>query len=252
MENLIQKILIDLIDDPKIAMRSNVDDDELDELMASMREHGLIQPVSVRPVGLRYEVIAGHRRTRAARLLGWTFLDCVVKNVDEHEGEILKMHENLLRRDVDPVDEACFIGEIMHKKNYSVPQLARMINRSDQYIRDRLDVFDMPDFLQNYLQQKRISLGAALWINRIGNADTKKYYANWAALNGVSVNGAKKWHDDLAAVNFEFSAQNVEIRDEGTGEQRLRTVTHCACCGKDVFLDEADNVFVHRNFGCPV
>src|SRR3990167_7649355 len=109
MDNNIQKISVDLIDDPIIAMRSGIDEAYIDELCRSIKEHGLINPISVKRVGDRYEVIAGHQRLLATRRVGIIFLDCIVRDIDMDESLIITAHENLVRQDVNPVDEAAFL-----------------------------------------------------------------------------------------------------------------------------------------------
>lgn len=246
MENQIKKISLDLVDDPAIAMRSNVDADDIEELMFSMRTQGLIEPIVVRPKSDRYEIIVGHRRTRAAQLLHWPVIEAKIVEADDEQILAMRLAENLSRHNVDPVDEACFIGEIIEKYNFSVDEMTEKMHRSKSWIEDRLEIFSMPKYLQEYLKLKRISLGAALWINRIDNGETARYYANWAALNGVSVLGAKKWHDDLKANNYILPMSDVQIRDEGGTVQHVRKTVICAKCDSSVFLDEADVVWIHR------
>lgn len=272
MQETTQHISLDLVDDPKIAMRSDVDADDIDELKASMAKDGLLQPIVVRkthnekncPPGtpvlhdikhsalpcVRYEVIAGHRRTRAARLLNWAMIEAKVIDADDSRILGLRLTENLQRHDVDPVDEACFIAESMREYKIEAPQIAEMLGRSLQWVTDRLEVFAMPEYLQTPLKHKRISLGAALWLGRIEHEATRRQYTTWAATNGVSVAGAKQWYENLKATNFILPATDVPIRDEGGNIQQVRKSVVCAACKGDVFLDEADTVWVHRV--CPL
>lgn len=249
MHETTKHISLDLIDDPKIAMRSDVDADEIDELKASMAKDGLLQPIVVRTVGERFEIVAGHRRTRAARLLQWPMIEAKVVVADDNLTLALRLTENLQRHNVDPVDEACFIAESMTANNLSVEQVCEILGRSKAWVEERLEVFSMPDYLQIPLKQKKIPLGAALWIGRIENEETKRQYATWAAVNGVSVAGAKMWYENLKATNFVMPTTEVEIRDDGGQVQQIRKVITCAACGNDCYLDEANSVWVHSK--CP-
>jgi len=244
------RISLDLVEDPFISMRSNENDLDLEDLMRSMREIGLVEPIVVRRIGDRYEIIAGHRRTRAARLLNWVAIDAVIVEADDDKAFAMRLAENIARRDVDPVDQALFLGEIMTRYKKTATEMAAMLHHSEAWIKERLEVFEMPDYLQEILRQRHISLGAALWIAKIENDRTRRYYAFWAAQNGVSVAAAKRWHDDLASRNFEFEAGEKIVVDTNTGAQSIRAATKCHLCGRDVFLDEAQNVFIHKN--CPV
>src|SRR3990167_7076615 len=104
-----QEIYTDIIDDPVHAMRSDIDRAELFELADNIKQNGLINPITVRPVGNRYEVVAGHRRLSACKIAGKIKITCVVRALTDAEGFAIKAAENLERVDVDPVDEANFI-----------------------------------------------------------------------------------------------------------------------------------------------
>lgn len=244
-EPSVAKIPLDLIDDPKIAVRTDIDDAELDELMTSMREVGLLEAIVVRPVADRYEIIAGHRRTQAARLLGWPLIEAKIIKATEEEVWALRLAENLQRKNTDPVDEACFIGEIMLKYKKTAEEMAHLLKRSQEWINDRLEVFEMPGYIKVHLKQKRYPLGAALWIFRIENEKTRSYYAEWAAINGVTIAAAHRWYENLKTTNFTLDTTKEVVVEQGLPIQKIRTTTKCAICGQDVFLDEAVSPFVH-------
>lgn len=242
----IKQVSLDIIDDPKIAMRTEIDDAELQELMASMSELGLLEPIVVRPVGDRYEIIAGHRRSRAARLLSWTHIEAKIMEATEDEVFALRLAENLQRKDTNPVDEASFIGEIMLKHNKTEDEMARLLKRTPKWVHERIEVFRMPDYIQQHLKQKLYALGAALWLGRIEKEATRFYYANWAAINGVTVAQAERWYLNLKQNEFVLDINKEIVVEAGTPREIVRQVVKCARCGGDVFLDEADNAFVHR------
>jgi len=241
----VKKLPLDLIDDPKIRIRDTVDDTDINELMNSMNEIGLLEPIVVRQVANRYEIIAGHRRTRAARLLGWQFIEAKIIQASEEEVFALRLAENLQRKDINPVDEACFIGEIMLKYHKTPEDMVRLLKRSPAWISDRLEVFEMPDFMKEHLRLKKYPLGAALWIFRIENENTRRYYADWAAINGVTVAAAHRWYENLKASQFVLDTSKEVMVDQSTGRQTVRTKTQCAFCGQDVYLDEANSVWIH-------
>lgn len=243
------EVSIDLIDDPKIAMRENLDDQHLDELMASMRDIGLIQPVTLNKVNDRYEVIAGHRRTRAARLLNWVRIPAKVIEVDENTALLMRMEENLTRKDVDPVDEAAYIGEIMIMRKLDEKAAAALLHRSEAWIKQRMEIFNMPDLMKGHLKQEKYPLGTALWLYRIENENTRDYYANWAAQNGCSVAQAKRLYELTKAENFNIAPGAEQVVVGEGPQQRTRTVTKCGICWEQVYVDEADSIFVHPD--CP-
>ena len=250
MESTTQKIPLDLIDDPRIAMRTELDDESLNELMADMKVNGLIEPIVVRPAGDRYEIIAGARRTRAARLLNWGLIEAKVFEATDEEAFAMRLAENLQRKDVDPVDEAAYVGEVMLRTHKSLEEVAQMLHRSKEWVDSRYAVFGMDDELKTFLAQRRISLGAALELSLIKNLRTRSYYVNWAAQFGVSVANAKRWRE--AANSAEERAANAppkspeEMREIPTP----KVFVTCAECGQDVDMALAVSVSVHQK--CPL
>jgi ParB family chromosome partitioning protein len=113
MKDQMQNIGIDVIDDPHAPVRTAMDEEKLVELANSIKLHGLIQPITVRKVGPRYEVIAGHRRLKACRRAGVALVPSIVREVNDAKADELRMAENLYREDVNPVDEARYIRRMI-------------------------------------------------------------------------------------------------------------------------------------------
>lgn len=246
MSSNIRKIALDELDDPKIAIRSNLDDPDLDELMISMKDLGLLEPIVVRPVANRYEVIAGHRRSRAARLLNWGFIEAKIIEANEEEVFAMRLAENLQRKDNNPVDEACFVGEIILKYKKTPEQMATLLRRSDKWISERLEVFDFPEYMKDHLRLQKYPLGAALWINRLKSDNTKRYYAMWANINGCTIAQAHRWFENLKKSDFILpDSGEIEVGTD-EGDTIKRTIIKCSRCGKDLFLDEAETAFIHK------
>lgn len=251
MDSTTKKIPIDSIDDPNIAMRSNVHDDQIDELMADMKAVGLIEPIVVRPIGERFEIIAGHRRTTAARLLGWSHIESKIVSATDDQAFTMRAIENLSRHDVNPVDEACFIGELIKNTGKSVDDISKTLHRSVAWVQQRLEVFEMPDFLQDHIRTKRVSLGAALELNKVKDERTKRHFANFAALNGCTVAQATRWAISANAESDQSSINVQEIITAPNEAPQAITFVKCARCGGQIPLPEADSVWVHRGMECP-
>src|SRR5574343_2047869 len=109
MADYVQEIFSDRIDDPKEAMRTELDRDDLFDLAENIKQNGLINPITIRPMGDRYEVVAGHRRLSACKIAGIIKIPCVVRELDDTKTFEVMAAENLERADVDPVDEAIFL-----------------------------------------------------------------------------------------------------------------------------------------------
>lgn len=114
------------------------DPQALEELTESIRQHGIIQPLSVRRIGTTYELIAGERRLRAAQAAGLSEIPCIVMSMDERESGIVALVENLQRQDLDFVEEALGISRLIQLQNLSQEQAARMLGKSQSAVANKL------------------------------------------------------------------------------------------------------------------
>ncbi len=115
-------------------------EDSLSELAESIRRHGILQPLSVRRVGTAYELIAGERRLRAGILAGLTEVPCILMTMDEKESGIAALVENLQRQDLDFIEEARGISQLMEKCAMSQEQAARLLGKSQSAIANKLRI----------------------------------------------------------------------------------------------------------------
>jgi len=114
--------------------------DALQELADSIRQHGILQPLSVRRMGTTYELIAGERRLRAGIMAGLTEIPCIVMNMNEQESTITAMIENLQRQDLDFIEEAMGIANLMEKCGMSQEQAAKLLGKSQSAIANKLRI----------------------------------------------------------------------------------------------------------------
>ena len=110
----------------------------LDDLCESIRQHGVLQPLSVRRIAGGYELIAGERRLRAAAQAGLTEVPCIILQMDDRESSVAAMVENLQRQDLDFVEEAVGIANLMRVQSLSQEQAARLLGKSQSAIANKL------------------------------------------------------------------------------------------------------------------
>ena len=115
-------------------------EEALAELADSIRQHGILQPLSVRRVGTGYELIAGERRLRAAQLAGLNEIPCIVMTMDDRESGMAAMVENLQRQDLDYVEEAQGISRLMENWSMSQEQAAKLLGKSQSAIANKLRI----------------------------------------------------------------------------------------------------------------
>ena len=112
--------------------------EELSDLAESIRQHGVLQPLSVRRVGVQYELIAGERRLRAAQQAGLTEIPCIIMNMDERESTLAALVENIQRQDLDFIEEAQGIRYLLDHFEMSQEQAAKCIGKSQSAVANKL------------------------------------------------------------------------------------------------------------------
>lgn len=118
------------------------------ELAADIKERGVLQPIIVRPLGGRYELVAGERRCRAARLAGLDQIPAIVRQYDDREARTVAAIENLQRKDLDPLDEARYFKFLAAEYNLSNRQIAEGLHKSASYVDQRMRLLQ-PDRVKN-------------------------------------------------------------------------------------------------------
>ena len=132
-------------------------EEALDELANSIRQHGILQPLSVRRVGQRYELIAGERRLRAAKIAGLTDVPCIIMTMDDQESTTAAMIENLQRQDLDFIEEAQGIARLMEANSLSQEQVARLLGKSQSAIANKLRLLKHSTPVLNLLRQHHLT-----------------------------------------------------------------------------------------------
>jgi ParB family chromosome partitioning protein len=138
-------------------------DEELADLCQSIREHGVVQPVVVRPTppGGRYEIIAGERRWRAAQLAGMKEIPAIVRDVSDREALELAIVENIQRADLNPVEEALGFQQLIDDHGYTQADLGQVIGKSRSHVANTLRLLKLPENVRAMLVDGALSAGHA-------------------------------------------------------------------------------------------
>ena len=232
LPEIIKEIPTDLIDEPEIAMRTEIDRDGLWELADNIKQNGLINPITVRPKGTRYEVVAGHRRLSACRIVGKLLIACVVRELDDGKVFEVMASENLERQDVNIVDEAIFILEYMNKTQKTISEVAKSLRRSVGYVESRLAIGVMPDYMQAYLKRGELKLGAALALVQIKNEQSRRVWTDMAVRDGVSVAQAEYWLHGWLMNQLPGGTQSEEPPSGFENSAPVAIMFECAIDGK--------------------
>lgn len=238
-------ISIDTIERPNLIMRSQFDSGKLTELADSIANVGLLQPLVVVRRGDKYKLIAGDRRLAALQLLNKHTADCVVLNVTDSAAAFITFHENSYRTDPDIVDEAFFLSELKKLSTFDNRTLAKHINKSEQYVSQRLSILDWPPLLVSGLKNKQISFSAARELSYIDDADTLTRYLNYAFENGITPSVARSWrmqYQSQFLTPDPPAKTDAPITDPSVFKAQTMT---CQACLQPSELREMQNIWVH-------
>ena len=168
--------------------RKTFEQEALGELAASIAEHGLLQPIAVRPRGLNgYTIVAGERRWRACRMAGLTEVPVVVKDVTEEQAMELALVENLQREDLDPVEEAAGIRELMVRCDLTQEQAAQKLGKSCSALANSLRLLNLPEKVLELLKSGFINMGHAKVILGLPTPELQEQAAQMVADNQLNV-----------------------------------------------------------------
>ena len=179
--------------------RKTFDDETLAELSASIAEHGLLQPIAVRPkVSGGYLIVAGERRWRASRMAGLTEVPVIVKDVTDEQAMELALVENLQREDLDPVEEAAGIRELMTRCDLTQEQAARKLGKSRSALANSLRLLSLPETVLELLKSGFITIGHAKVILGLPTPELQEEAAQMIADNQLNVRQAEALCKKLA------------------------------------------------------
>ncbi|WP_308576983.1 ParB/RepB/Spo0J family partition protein [uncultured Parvimonas sp.] len=172
--------------------RKNFDDDSLKELADSIKADGVIQPIVVRKVGAKYEIIAGERRFRASKLAGLEKVPVVVKNVDDRKARELALVENIQREDLNPIEEAISLKTLMEEYKLTQQELSEIIGKSRSYIANNLRLLNLSDYIKEYLIRGELSSSQARTLLSLENEDERKKYLEKLLVKEVNIRDVEK------------------------------------------------------------
>lgn len=172
--------------------RKTFNQDSLAELAASIGEHGLLQPIAVRPQPMGgYRIVAGERRWRACRMAGLTEVPVVIRDVSDQEAMELALVENLQREDLDPVEEACGIRELMDRCGLTQEQAAQRLGKSRSALANSLRLLGLPPEALELLRSGALTAGHAKAILGLPTPELQVQAAKLIAEHSLNVRQAE-------------------------------------------------------------
>ncbi|HSL76423.1 MAG TPA: ParB/RepB/Spo0J family partition protein [Candidatus Limnocylindrales bacterium] len=160
----------------------------LDELAASIREHGVLQPILVRPIGPNtYQLIAGERRWRASKQAGLATIPALIEDIDDDTALEISIIENLQREDISPLDEAAMYDRMVTEHGYSIRKLAEKLGKDKGYVENRLRLADAPEEVRELVSLRKDTLSHAYELMKVQDAKKRRRLADQVAAGELTL-----------------------------------------------------------------
>ncbi|MDR0510283.1 MAG: ParB/RepB/Spo0J family partition protein [Rikenellaceae bacterium] len=219
--------------------RKSFDREQIRELAGSVATHGIIQPITVRPVGDgRYQIVCGERRYAAAMVCEMDSVPCIVRDDTEEQAQEASIVENIQRADVTPVEEAAAFRQLMTVRGYTIAELCHRFGKSDKYIRSRLQLCNLIDEIAQLLDENQINLSVALELAR-HSADiqreaytehfTPDCYPNWTKLSATELRRRMDDAYSMSLGNYPFDKAECNTCPHNTATHDLFAASEGAC-----------------------
>jgi ParB/RepB/Spo0J family partition protein len=169
--------------------RMTFDQSALDELTASIKEHGILQPVLLRPFGPvgRYQLIAGERRWRAAKAAGLDSIPAMIEEIDDDTALEIAIIENLQREDLSPLEEATMYDRMVKDHGYSIRRLAQKLGKDKGYLENRLRLADAPEEIRQLVSLRKDTLSHAYELMKVEDPKKRRRLAAQVASGELSL-----------------------------------------------------------------
>ncbi len=187
----VQELDIHLIDTNAGQPRKDFDQEKLQELADSIRQHGVVQPILLRQNEERYVIVAGERRFRAARLAGLEKVPAIVKDLDEAQVMEVALIENLQREDLNPIEEAAAIRFLMQQHDLTQEEVSKRLSKSRPAIANSLRLLTLPEPVQAYLRNGKLQAGHARALAGLQDPEAQAVLADKIVGEGLSVRAAE-------------------------------------------------------------
>ncbi|MBQ2593787.1 MAG: ParB/RepB/Spo0J family partition protein [Candidatus Riflebacteria bacterium] len=213
---------IDKVFPNKNQPRKLFDKSTLEELAQSIRENGVLQPILVRQIGDNYQIVSGERRYRASKLAGMKSIPAVVRRLSEEKTMLAALIENIQRQDLNPVEEARTLRDIILNYGLTHDQLAEKVGKSRSALTNRLRLLQLPPEVQLMVADGRISAGHAKMLAGLKDNDTIRFWAKKIISEQLSVYETEKQIGQSKAE--EQVTFKKKLKASGTSDLHIRAL----------------------------
>ena len=177
--------------------RKIFDEEALNELASSIKEHGIVQPIIVKKSIKGYELVAGERRTKAPKIAGLETVPAIVKDFDDEQMMEIALIENIQRENLNPIEEAMAYDSILKSSNITQDELAKKFGKSRSYITNSLGLLRLPDDTKKYVEDNKLSMSHARALSKLDDTEQINRLANKIVNENLNVRAIENITRDI-------------------------------------------------------
>ncbi len=206
----IVKVNLDELRSNPYQPRQNFDEEALQELAASIKEHGVFQPIIIKKSIKGYEIIAGERRVKASKIAGLKEIPAIVRNFTDSEMMEIALLENLQRENLNSIEEALAYKNLLTNLNLTQEKLAERLGKSRSHITNMIGLLTLPEEVQNLISEKKISMGHARVLSKLEDKHQIKELTDRIISEGLSV----RQIEELTSSEKNYERKNKIVRHQ--------------------------------------
>lgn len=228
----LESLPLDMISEPRLDVRAWISQQRLDELASSIKARGVLSPIRVWEEDGRYEIQDGHRRFLAARQVGLIKIPCIVLETKEDENEVDKIHANLCREDLSPIEISRHLHLLKDRYGYDNDGLSLLMGVGEGRIRQLLGLTKLPEELLKAVEDKRIGEATARLLAQVPDEARRKYLLEYALDGGVTIRTLDQWVRVEKTRLVDPPKWTGPPTDEEIAATQEPLRMQCACCKK--------------------
>lgn len=242
--SVVEQIEMKMIRPSQFAIRDKFKkiDSEFETLVNSIRDHGLLQPILIRPFANGFEIVAGHRRFQACRSLRWRFISAKIRELTDKQAYEIQLTENVQRKSMDPIEEAeAFRRYVIDFGWGGVSELARKIGKSEEYVSHHIQLLKLPDDIKQRVASNSLKVSQAIEIAQLP-ADKQPKILNKVVDNSLTVRQIRQLKSVLRAEDEEVDFDSMIINTSSADHSKSFAIAKKTSLTLKIALTRIDNL----------
>lgn len=239
-----RRMAINEITAPEYPIRSDMDEEKFDELVKSIRDHGILEPILVVKKGDKYEVIAGHRRLLAAQCAELGDVPVIVMSGDKTMIATTALHENLKREALNAIDEGRYLRRLHDKAKIGVDALAKLVGKSAGYVKERITSTDWNPGIVESVERGEINFAVGRELSRVRDKHDCERLLRFARESGATSRTVESWRIDSNQRTDRPATSHKELNSDETQRRMPEFRITCELCGRRAKGEDSKNLLI--------